>query len=944
MTTTETAKAPKTEKTDTTSYMSLEDVLEEIGRRGRVTSAVVLTYEFDPELVRSLARNGFLAFNEEASDASGPFLCWTAAFPAALFYDARRARSLARTPGNFETHFVARSARAAHHSKAYAFATEDGAFELVLGSFNFTHSGLRTNREVLLRFTLPPRIDPNSPKDAAALALHREWRDFLHATYAEKTTSDALADYLGALDARLRSEEGATSPEAFAKEAHRTVRLIASGYDENAGYGRKDNRHPRYERYRRKGLEALAAYARELDFHPTRMLVVSPFFDAGKRSVALEHFAGTEGFPTLREVSMVSDAKSWNASFLNAGVLDVRCFTVPNTISKDEAEALDRGTGRAGRTSGGLAKAIENQRTFGRALHAKVIVLVDDAGRALVYAGSANFTANAWLGKNAELGVAGFVEAGWIPMGKEGPAEDWDRTVVRALLGVEVTEARIDENAPADVATEPEEDDLSTSPLRWLESVTLEPEPEHLEHLESSGNSENSSGPDERDRSDTPRDFPVRFRFALRDGASVDLPPETAPEEKDASGDGGSPINSNGSIASNVPKGDPTFCKTGCSGRFGNLGNLGRFVFEGLDVTPRKRSTPDGREVLLSLPLRFEDVRKRLAGGRVLEWTRCEGALSGASEASAPLEAVETVHAVEAVDPAAPDSASPDRRYIPFNVAREVGIPAEFAACVGVETTDALDFLFDLCSGRRPAVSVREEDATKMPDEQDPTDDAGLPVGDRRFISADDEDADNLPSLTHAVQAWLAGFGRLEAVLFPAGSDALAPPSSATPSRASSRASSRTVVRASLRSDLFAYFDAYAKRLAEPDARLGGRVLADRPKAFVLAELLLLVARVAGEVVRAADLPEGLPVRSEDRLEVRLEVRSEIRSAVRDEDRARILSMRTLVAEVFERLREGPSPTLLDQKVEAGYFAMIDEALARAGILPVTDSNEEASS
>ena len=909
MTITETVKirkTPKTAKTDTTSYMSLEDVLEEIGRRGRVRAAVVLTYEFDPELVRSLARNGLLVFDEETSVASGPFLCWTAAFPAALFYDARRARSLVRTPGNFETHFVARSARAAHHSKAYAFATEDGAFELVLGSFNFTHSGLRTNREVLLRFTLPPRIDPNSPKDAAALALHREWRDFLKATYAEKTTSDALNDYLGALDARLRAEVGATSPDAFEKEARRTVRLIASGYDKRAGYGRKDNRNPRYERYHGTGLAALVAYARELDFQPTRMLVVSPFFDAGKRSVALKHFAGKEGFPTLREVSIASDAKTWNASFLSADALCVRCFTVPNTISKDEAEALDR---RTGRTSGGLAKAIEKDRTFGRALHAKVIVLVDDAGRALVYAGSANFTANAWLGNNAELGVAGFVEAGWIPMGKQGPSKDWDRTVVRQLLGVEVTKARIDANAPTDVATEPEEDDLSMSPLRWLESVTLEPE------SESSESSENSNGSDRQNRSEATRDFPVRFRFALRDGKRVDLLPENAARSTDATGDGSSP---NGSIAPNAPKADRTSCETG---------RLGRFVFEGLDVTPRRRSTLDGREVLLSVPLRFGDVRKRLAGGRVLEWTRCEGASSATLESPDVLDALRAAHGV---GQGTSDPDSPDRRYIPFNVARAVGIPAEFAACVGVETTDALDFFFDLCAGRRPAVTVCEEEETKTADGQDTTDDARLPVGDRHFAS-DNEDEDGLPSLTHAVQAWLVGFGRLEAVLFPTDSEALC----STPSAAPPPASSRAGVRASLRSDLFAYFEAYAKRLAEPDARLGGRLLADRPKAFVLAELLLFVARVAEMVGEAAAVSEGLPVRPEDRLEVR--------SAVRDEDRARILSMRALVAEVFERLREGPNPTLLDQKVEAGYIAMIDETLARAGILFATTSNEASS-
>ena len=901
--TVKTRKTPKTAKTDTTSYMSLEDVLEEIGRRGRVRAAVVLTYEFDPELVRSLARNGLLVFDEETSVASGPFLCWTAAFPAALFYDARRARSLARTPGNFETHFVARSARAAHHSKAYAFATEDGAFELVLGSFNFTHSGLRTNREVLLRFTLPPRIDPNSPKDAAALALYREWRDFLKATYAEKTTSDALNDYLGALDARLRAEEGATSPDAFEKEARRTVRLIASGYDKRAGYGRKDNRNPRFKRYRRTGLEALADYARELDFQPTRMLVVSPFFDAGKRSVALERFAGDEGFPTLQKVSIFSDAKTWSASFLSADALCVRCFTVPNTISKDEAEALDR---RTGRTSGGLAKAIEKDRIFGRALHAKVIVLVDDAGRALVYAGSANFTANAWLGNNAELGVAGFVEAGWIPMGKEGPAENWDRTVVRQLLGMEVTKARLDANAPTDVATEPEEDDLSMSPLRWLESVTLEPESE---------SSENSNGSDRQNRSEATRDFPVRFRFALRDGRRVDLLPENAARSTDATGDGSSP---NGLIVPNAPKADRASCETG---------RLGRFVFEGLDVTPRRRSTQDGREVLLSVPLRFGDVRKRLAGGRVLEWTRCEGASSATLESPDVLDALRAAHGV---GQGTSDPDSPDCRYIPFNVARAVGIPAEFAACVGVETTDALDFFFDLCAGRRPAVTVCEEEETKTADGQDTTDDARLPVGDRHFAS-DNEDEDGLPSLTHAVQAWLAGFGRLEAVLFPTDSEALCP----TPSAAPPPASSRAGVRASLRSDLFAYFEAYAKRLAEPDARLGGRLLADRPRAFVLAELLLFVARAAQQAVQAADVPEGLRGRPEDHSVVRFEVRPE--------DRARILSMRALVAQVFERLREGPNPTLLDQKVEAGYFAMIDEALARAGILFATTSNEEVS-
>ena len=191
-------------KSSNVRYDSLAAVLEEIGNKGAkgaVVAGVVLTYDFDPEFVRSLAYQGLLAYDAHA-ELDEP-LRWAGAFPVALFFDPKRARSLGRTPGNFEIHFAAREGWGAHHPKAYAFALRDGGFELVLGSFNLTFSGVCENRELLLRFSLAGEEDEKP--DAEALRMHLVWRDFLKSTYGATTHSPALEDYLKRLDARLES-------------------------------------------------------------------------------------------------------------------------------------------------------------------------------------------------------------------------------------------------------------------------------------------------------------------------------------------------------------------------------------------------------------------------------------------------------------------------------------------------------------------------------------------------------------------------------------------------------------------------------------------------------------------------------------------------------------------------------------------------------------------
>ena len=352
-------------------YASLPDLLvnfqSEHGADARITASVLLTYEFDPLLAHSLAHHGVLdGVGEDAA-----MFRWSGCFPGVLFYDPSRTQAGKPLPGNFEVRFWRRSGMRCHHPKAYAFLFSDGSAELILGSFNFTTAGLTTNREVLLRFHLCEKKRLHRP-------IFAEWRDLLVRHYLPRAPQSLqLKSYLNGLD-RLLSRTA--SAEAGSQASDAVLHLIASGMDPS-----------------QTGFDALRRTAQEAGLSRVReVIAVSPFFDAGGARTFFSQLL--EAFPELEAAHVFSDIPddSWPAgAFPNAGRIDLRRYQISQTIEAAELGNLaDR-----------LGEDLDRKPAVLRRLHAKILILRDQSGAALLYAGSANFTAKAWLGGNVELGA-----------------------------------------------------------------------------------------------------------------------------------------------------------------------------------------------------------------------------------------------------------------------------------------------------------------------------------------------------------------------------------------------------------------------------------------------------------------------------------------------------------------------------------------------------------
>ncbi len=420
-------------------YASLPGILKEFGNSRRIIAGVILTYEFDPLLALSLARTELLQFDTDPGEGC---LRFKGAFPACLFHDPKRSRNEVTFPGDFEIHYKAKTGVACHHSKAYAFAHSDGTFTLVLGSLNLTETGLLTNRETLLLFTL------DDDSETSVRTLFGQWRDFLEQNYRSNTPSAGLANYLDLLNRKLQ----ATSPTAYDSDVEQSpLQLITSGYDSPSP----------------SGLVQLKDFCKEQNLEPTRLLVVSPFFDHDpKRKNLLKDFKET--FPYLEAVSMFSTFDDWGATFFEPfrkeglGPCEnsrIRCFQIPKTISDDEAESIDC-------FHSGERTLIKNKRELSRELHAKIVLLCDESGKSVLYIGSANFSSKAWLGENFELGVAGVLPKGSLP-------KNWDQKFVKKLLNVETEKLKL---KPDDVklsADPTEEESTDPTPPVWLESILL---------------------------------------------------------------------------------------------------------------------------------------------------------------------------------------------------------------------------------------------------------------------------------------------------------------------------------------------------------------------------------------------------------------------------------------------------------------------------------------
>lgn len=421
-------------------YASLPRILKEFGTSRRIVAGVILTYEFDPMLALSLARTELLRFDADPTEGC---LRFKGAFPACLFHDPKRSRNEVTFPGDFEIHYKAQKGYACHHSKAYAFAHSDGSFTLVLGSFNLTEPGLLTNRETLLMFTLDDRTGINVRN------LFWQWRDFLEKNYRSHAPSAGLENYIDLLNRKLETIHSTADND----EEESSLQLISSGYNYPSP----------------SGLTQLKDFCRVQGVEPTRLLVVSPFFDHDpKRKNVLKKFKGA--FPKLEAVSIFSTFEDWSETYFECFEKDgvrplenslIRYFQIQKPISEAEAKSIDR-------FHGGEQSKLSKDKVsiLTRELHAKVVLLCDKSGRRVLYIGSANFSTKAWQGENFELGVAGVLP-------QDPLAKDWDQKFVKKLLNVETKKLKL---KPEDLklSADPSEDESTPSPIPpWLESVLL---------------------------------------------------------------------------------------------------------------------------------------------------------------------------------------------------------------------------------------------------------------------------------------------------------------------------------------------------------------------------------------------------------------------------------------------------------------------------------------
>lgn len=411
-----------------TRYLSLQERLEELAKEEkRIEAAVILTYEFDPELIESLASSGTIHLEDE--DESGDGFLWTSDFPCALFYDPKCTQAPARLPGNFEVHFWSkRGPYRCHHSKAYAFVFDDGTAELILGSFNLTASGLSGNRELLLDFQL-------SKEDRTHEPVFRDWLRFVRQELRKRAPeSDALLRHELRLSMLFEQEDSA---ETFAEG------LLASGYEEFAGG--------------LSGLESLRLRAKEIDLEPETLVFVSPFLDRpeSKEGPVLSDFL--KNFSTIKKIVGFTAAKAVpKCLFPVSSEQTLALYSIREEIDEDEEKHLRIRCDRADLALKGLQ----------RNLHAKLLLLLDRKGKGLLYVGSANFTRKAWLsGGNCELGAL------LLTTGLPDAGVQQIKDSVEALLGVRSDEAVLLDDAVLENDPEEEEGE-ATFPLT-LSSVRL---------------------------------------------------------------------------------------------------------------------------------------------------------------------------------------------------------------------------------------------------------------------------------------------------------------------------------------------------------------------------------------------------------------------------------------------------------------------------------------
>jgi HKD family nuclease len=340
-----------------------EDMLDSVD--DPVQRILVLTYEFDEQQLLNLLLQRSLAERLEPTPAH---LANLADLSPVVIYDACKTKASGLLPHFLELLPVKAKAWSCHHPKAYLVITEKRV-QLLLGSMNLTASGIFSNREAFLAF----RWSRDETEDLALLA---DFNRLLTSEYSGSFDSPALRAILALLNDRVAAWTPST------KLGEGGPRLIPSGFRE-----------------RPAGLDQLLQmYAEKFPDRvtPDALLAVAPFFDKstdGKPLIdEIEKRLGQIG---RKELVTAEDALERIAQRHLGSAGQRKVWSIPVEVVDDEKEQI---------RAANEAAQVEHMK-IERALHAKLLILA--AGdRALIYLGSANFSRNAWLGRNHELGVA----------------------------------------------------------------------------------------------------------------------------------------------------------------------------------------------------------------------------------------------------------------------------------------------------------------------------------------------------------------------------------------------------------------------------------------------------------------------------------------------------------------------------------------------------------
>ncbi len=437
-------------------YMKgLEDVVEAIrtdSSEGCLLHMLALTYEFDAEQLASFlfARPLFGSRRHLSPD-----LAEMARIRPLVFYDAAKSREAIALPPMLELHPWQSRAFGCHHSKAYLLVTERRV-HLVLGSFNLTLQGLARNREVLGHFCWPAQKDV-PPSDPGLLEGFIRFLAGCLGQHVHESASSALWNIIACL--RRRQEKLAEEAGGRSLAPEQPQALVWSGYGRDGG------------RIGQSGLERLRALwdAWHPGREPDALFVVSPFFDqlAGKASKpAARHFL--DAFPSLKRLVVAAGEnvlpadKNYRPMLSKAhfdGFDGRELYAIPREAGTKEREDIKQ------RAEG---IRIDESEELSRPLHAKVLVLAS-GGAGLVYAGSANFSRNAWTGRNQELGFACRTDAA---------GQVWEGAL--AGLFAEAGRSRYQELPERLQAATPkdadEEEEASSRYPGFVDYVSLEPE------------------------------------------------------------------------------------------------------------------------------------------------------------------------------------------------------------------------------------------------------------------------------------------------------------------------------------------------------------------------------------------------------------------------------------------------------------------------------------